>query len=477
MVAGSPSCPHGRVARARRSMPCSADEAGKCGIGQARLAVEAGLQNLSPNEASVLWETTDREVGILGQHHIPGFRLGPTTNQSWVFRPEKTVSGNKPGLELDWLELVVGLVTCLHRDTCTTSWWLLGWWCCRQLFGRATLAVLQGRGSWENVGIDNVSLSVSNVHRDSSGFRVGLELENEIHIIASGRGGRHQYLENLCVFMRESHHSDGKKALICPVVAIVALGEQKQNSMLVRPCVKTWRKWTLEIFHETSFSGFSDDSEFEMNGAESSAGTVRLIASSIVLSLLSRDEVTAAKLTHLGGEWLKLNTQFATATARVRYRHARNGISPATIRMKSRGSWPAVLRPTAMPCDSEQAIVVFILIVLASALSISFAKAKQKAGGYLMVFNVCNAISRFIGGLIKEPITWRIVVIAMPTAGTNHGSGLEGQEVAVVSGVSDSPKTRPNGLREWCESAKHMIPDQLLLGLTISQGTNSNVFN
>lgn len=45
--------------------------------------------------------------------------------------------------------------------------------------GRATLAVLQGRGSWGNVGIQNVSLSVSNVHRDSSGFRVGLELENE----------------------------------------------------------------------------------------------------------------------------------------------------------------------------------------------------------------------------------------------------------------------------------------------------------
>ncbi|EAA35665.1 hypothetical protein GE21DRAFT_208 [Neurospora crassa] len=56
----------------------------------------------------------------------------------------------------------------------------------------------------------------------------------------------------------------------------------------------------------------------------------------------------------------------------------------------------------------------------------------------------------------KQPITWRIVVIDMPTAGTNHGSGLEGQEVAVVSGVSDSPKTRPNGLREWCESAEHV---------------------
>ncbi|EGZ78481.1 hypothetical protein NEUTE2DRAFT_49806 [Neurospora tetrasperma FGSC 2509] len=69
----------------------------------------------------------------------------------------------------------------------------------------------------------------------------------------------------------------------------------------------------------------------------------------------------------------------------------------------------------------------------------------------------------------KQPITWRIVVIDMPTAGTNHGSGLEGQEVAVVSGVSDSPKTRPNGLRDWCESAKH-VHDQLLLGFTISQG-------
>ncbi|KAL0466659.1 hypothetical protein QR685DRAFT_565955 [Neurospora intermedia] len=74
------------------------------------------------------------------------------------------------------------------------------------------------------------------------------------------------------------------------------------------------------------------------------------------------------------------------------------------------------------------------------------------------------------------PIIGKIVVIDVPTAGTNHGSGFEGQEVAVVSGVSDSPKTRPNGLREWCESAKH-DHGQLLLGLTISQGTDLNVFN
>lgn len=41
--------------------------------------------------------------------------------------------------------------------------------------------------------------------------------------------------------------------------------------------------------------------------------------------------------------------------------------------------------------------------MLASALSISFGKAKQKAGGSLMVSNVRNAISRFIGGLMLVP--------------------------------------------------------------------------
>lgn len=50
--------------------------------------------------------------------------------------------------------------------------------------GRATLAVLQGRGSWENVGIENVFLSVSNVHRDSSGFSGGFSVGKGIPIVA-----------------------------------------------------------------------------------------------------------------------------------------------------------------------------------------------------------------------------------------------------------------------------------------------------